>query len=153
MSESKLPIIHKAPVEGLRFNIAQTGLAIGDTAEIDRLSDGRIGVFAKVRKPIFGVFSRRKVELLGHLGPMVEDLLAPPLSSGAPLRIRIVDLIPEHLSNGYPPEVYISVWGDPRFIAPFLGVPGGFLTPDLDDEEEDPPAKGRPTHMSCIQPA
>ena len=32
MSDSKLPLIHKAPVEGLTIHVARTGLSIGDTA-------------------------------------------------------------------------------------------------------------------------
>ncbi len=43
MSDAKLPLIHKAPVEGLAIHVARTGLSIGDPAWLDRLSDGRIG--------------------------------------------------------------------------------------------------------------
>ena len=50
MSDAKLPLIHKAPVEGLEIHVARTGLAIGDSARLDRLSDGRIGVFARLRR-------------------------------------------------------------------------------------------------------
>ena len=45
MSDSKLPLIHKAPVEGLGVHVARTRLSIGDPAWLDRLTDGRIGVF------------------------------------------------------------------------------------------------------------
>lgn len=127
MSDNKLPLIHKAPVEGLQVHVARAGLVIGDPASLDRLSDGRIGVFAQVRQPFLGIFPRRRRVLIGHLGPSVEDILAPSLSHGNALRIRIIDLTPEHLANGYPPEIYISVWGDPRFLAPTLGVPEAFL--------------------------
>ncbi|NJM83689.1 MAG: hypothetical protein HC844_15595 [Tabrizicola sp.] len=154
MSDNKLPIIHKAPVEGIRMNVARAGLAIGDEAQIDRLSDGRIGVFARVRKPLFGVFTRRKTELLGHLGPMAEDLLSLPLSQGSSLRIRIVDLLPEHLANGYPPEVYISVWGDPRHISPFLGIPAASAAQDgIDAAEDQQVVQGKAARLPRIHPA
>lgn len=128
MTDAKLPLIHKAPVEGLIIHVARTGLAIGDTAWLDRLSDGRIGVFADLRHRLFGLIPRRRPGLMGHLGPIAEEIVAPSLAHGDALRVRIIDLVPEHLSNGYPPEVYISVWGDPRHLHPVLEAAG--LLPD-----------------------
>lgn len=127
MSDTKLPILHKAPVEGIKVHVARAGLVIGDVAALDRLPDGRIGVFALARQPIFGIIPRRRRTLIGHLGPMAEDLLTPALAQGDALRIRIIDLTPEHLANGFPPEIYISVWGDPRHLSPSFGVPEAFL--------------------------
>jgi hypothetical protein len=124
MTDAKLPLIHKAPVEDLVIHVARTGLAIGDHAWLDRLGDGRIGVFANLRQPFLGVFPRQRRGLLGHLGPMAEEIVAPSLAHGDDLRVRIIDLTPEHLANGYPPEVYISVWGDPRHLNPILEAAG-----------------------------
>jgi len=138
MSDSKFPLIHKAPVEGLLINVARAGLVIGDTAGIDRLPDGRIGVYARIRRPFLGVIPRRCTVLIGHLGPSVEDILAPSLSHGDKLRVRIIDLTPEHLSHGFPPELYISVWGDPRHLKPVFGVPDAFAP--LADPEPVPKA-------------
>ena len=139
MTDSKLPLIHKAPVEGIRVNVARAGLVIGDTAAIDRLPDGRIGVFARVRKPYLGVIPHRQTVLIGHLGPSVEDILAPSLSHGDALRIRVIDLTPEHLSNGFPPEIYISVWGDPRHLAQGLGAAEAYQA--FAEREADQPAR------------
>jgi hypothetical protein len=124
MSDAKLPLIHKAPVEGLAIHVARTGLAIGDMAWLDRLSDGRIGVYARLKKPLFGVIPRHREGLVGHLGPVAEEIIAPSLAHGDDLRVRIIDLTPEHLANGYPPEVYISIWGDPRHLQPALASVG-----------------------------
>jgi hypothetical protein len=128
MTDAKLPLIHKAPVEGLTVHVARTRLAIGDPAWLDRLSDGKVGVFAEVRQMFLGVFPRKRPALLGHLGPVAEEIVAPSLAHGDALRVRIIDLVPEHLSNGYPPEIYISVWGDPRHLNPVLEATG--LLPD-----------------------
>jgi hypothetical protein len=144
MTEAKLPLIHKAPVEGLVVNVAQTGLAIGDTAWLDRLTDGRIGVFGRLRKPILGLIPRLKPGLVGHLGPMAEEIVAPSLAHGDALRVRIIDLVPEHLANGFPPEVYISVWGDPRHLQPIL------LAAGLSAPEDVEPLPGR---FSGLKPA
>jgi hypothetical protein len=141
MSDAKLPLIHKAPVEGIAVHVARTGLSIGDAAWLDRMSDGRIGVFAQVRKMLFGLIPRHRSALLGHLGPVAEEIVAPSLAHGDDLRVRIIDLTPEHLSNGYPPEVYISVWGDPRHLQPVLEAAG--LMPD-------PPPK-RLTSLRAVQ--
>ncbi|MBA3911877.1 MAG: hypothetical protein C0524_18860 [Rhodobacter sp.] len=144
MTDAKLPLIHKAPVEGLQVHVARAGLTIGDTAWLERLSDGRVGVFAQLRRPILGFIPRLRPGPVGHLGPVAEEIVAPSLAHGDALRVRIIDLVPEHLSNGFPPEVYISVWGDPRHLQPILQTPG--LTEDPDDS----PAPGG---LSTLKPA
>jgi hypothetical protein len=146
MTDAKLPLIHKAPVEGLAVHVARTGLSIGDSAWLERLSDGRIGVFAQVRRPILGLIPRHRPALLGHLGPIAEEIVAPSLAHGDPLRVRIIDLTPEHLANGYPPEIYISVWGDPRHLHPVLEAAG--LIPEAADPEPSPP----PRRLSGLRP-
>jgi hypothetical protein len=143
MTDAKLPLIHKAPVEGLAVHVARTGLAIGDAAWLDRLGDGRIGVFATIRSPILGLIPRRRAAFLGHLGPLAEEIVTPSLAAGDPLRVRIIDLVPEHLANGFPPEIYISVWGDPRHLAPVLEAAG--LTPE--------PAPPPPRKLTTLRPA
>lgn len=144
MTDAKLPLIHKAPVEGLQINVARAGIAIGDTAWLDRLTDGRVGVFARLRQPIFGLIPRLRPGLVGHLGPMAEEIVAPSLAHGDALRVRIIDLVPEHLSNGFPPEVYISVWGDPRHLQPIL------LATGLAENMQDTPPPGK---FSGLKPA
>lgn len=146
MSDAKLPLIHKAPVEGLEIHVARAGLAIGDQARLDRLSDGRIGVFARLNKPILGLIPHHREGLVGHLGPVAEEIISPSLAHGDDLRVRIIDLTPEHLANGYPPEVYISVWGDPRHLQPILASVG------LPPMPEQPKAKA-PKGLSGLRPA
>ncbi|MFM7336159.1 MAG: hypothetical protein ACKO2N_20955 [Tabrizicola sp.] len=146
MSDAKLPLIHKAPVEGLAIHVARTGLAIGDSARLERLSDGRIGVFARLKKPILGLIPHHRDGLVGHLGPVAEEILSPSLAHGDDLRVRIIDLTPEHLANGYPPEVYISVWGDPRHLQPIL------TTVDLPPQLPEPKPRA-PKGLSGLRPA
>jgi hypothetical protein len=139
MTDAKLPLIHKAPVEGLTIHVARTRLAIGDHAWLDRLPDGKVGVFAEVRTMFLGLIPRQRPALLGHLGPLAEEIVAPSLAHGDPLRVRIIDLVPEHLSNGFPPEVYISVWGDPRHLTPVLEATG--LLQDPQPQPQAQPTK------------
>jgi hypothetical protein len=142
MTDAKLPLIHKAPVEGLTIHVARTRLAIGDPAWLDRISDGRVGVFAQVRRRVLGLVPLRRPALIGHLGPLAEEIVAPSLAHDDPLRVRIIDLTPEHLANGYPPEVFISVWGDPRHLYPILQAT------DL-----LPPPEPAPRRISKLSPA
>jgi hypothetical protein len=86
-----------------------------------------------------GLIPRQRPAHLGHLGPLAEEIVAPSLAHGDPLRVRIIDLVPEHLSNGYPPEVYISVWGDPRHLNPVLEATGLMQQPQ--PLQQPPPAK------------
>lgn len=151
MSDTILPLIHKAPVEGIRVHVARAGLMIGDNAAIDRLSDGRIGVFASVKAPVLGIFPRRRTMLIGHLGPLADNIIAPAISQGDGLRVRIIDVTPEHLANGYPPEVYISVWGHPRYLTTLFGVPEAFSRPESSEPQPEKPESGR--SMATAQPA
>jgi len=120
MSDAKLALIRKAQVAGLAVHVSRAGLALGDTAWLETLADGRIGVFARVNRRLFWIFARKRPGLLGHLGPVAEDILAPSLAHGDRLRVRIIDLVPEHLAKADGPEVHISVWGDPRHLHPVL---------------------------------
>lgn len=144
MTDAKLPLIHKAPVEELRVHVARTGISIGDPAWLERLTDGRVGVFARLRQPILGLIPRHRSGLLGHLGPIAEEIVTPSLAHGDALRVRIIDLVPEHLANGYPPEIYISVWGDPRHLQPVLLSTGLMADPGFAVTEAASPPQKRP---------
>ncbi|WP_225030263.1 hypothetical protein [Xinfangfangia pollutisoli] len=124
------PILPQVPVEGIAVHIARAGLSMGDTAEARLMPDGRVGIYARVRQSLLGVIPRRRIGYLGHLGPVAGQIVAPALLDGAPLRLRIVQLTPEHLAGAGAPEIEISVWGDPRLLVPFLNVPDIFLPPD-----------------------
>ena len=145
MSDAKLPLLHKAPVEELRVHVARSGMAIGDTARIERLADGRVGIFARIRQPILGLIPRWRDGLIGVLGPLAEEVVSPSLDHGDALRVRIVALVPEYLANGFPPEVHVSVWGDPRHLSPMIAalVPNSGL-------ELPPRPQGRLSRLEMI---
>jgi hypothetical protein len=111
MHEILQPLIRKAQIVGLRVNVGKAGLCIGDTAHLEFLDDGQIGLFAQGKQRWLGVFPRRCLLHLGQLGPIATDILAEPLRKEMHLRVRIVGLTPEHLSETRQPEVFVSVWG------------------------------------------
>lgn len=143
MSDAKLPLLHKAPVEGLRLHVARSGLALGDAARLLRLADGSIGVIATVRQPILGLIPRRRETVIGRLDPLAEEIISPSLDHGDALRVRVVALMPEYLANGNPPEVHVSVWGDPRHLFPVVAA-----LPQASAPELSPQPKGRLTRLA-----
>lgn len=140
------PILPVVPVEGIAVNISRSGLAMGDRCEARLMSDGRVGIFARVRQPILRVIPRWRQGYLGHLGPVAGQVMAPALLEGASLRVRVVQLTPEHLAGPGMPEIMISVWGDPRWLTPFLAVPAAFQTMDLEPAPE-PALRNRPRRL------
>lgn len=112
MQDIMQPLIHKAPVMGLRVNVTRTGLCIGDQAELRLLPDGQIGIYAPVRRRILGLIPRQVLLHLGQLGPQATAIIGEAMRHEMHLRVRIVGLTPEHLCGEAGPEIYISIWGD-----------------------------------------
>lgn len=138
------PILPLVPVEGLRVHVGRSALSMGDAAGLRLLADGRVGVFARVRRRWAGLVPLRRDTCIGHLGPIAAGIVTPALLEEAPLRLRVVSLTPEHLAGSGPPEVFVSIWGDPRLLAPYLSVPEAFLPPrPAEGPEETAPRKGR----------
>lgn len=121
MQDNKLPLLPKSPVMGVQIHVGRSGLAMGDTAQLLRLEGGSIGIFAKVSVSLLGFIPWRSLRLIGQLSPEAEAVVGPSLDHGDELRVRIVGLNPEHLAGGRPPEVYVSVWGDPRHLTTARG--------------------------------
>lgn len=109
------PIIHKAAVIDMKIALRNTGLSIGDPAELHLTDQGQIAVHAYIHKRSF-LFSRRKLTYIGHLGAKAMPLLAPALRRGNYLRVRVVGLTPEHLATDGKAEMHISVWGTTRHL-------------------------------------
>ena len=112
------PLIHKAAVRDIAVHVARTGLSIGAEAALHILPDGRVGVFARLTRRFLGLIPRQVTVQIGVLGPHACALIAPAVERHELLRVRIVGLTPEHLTApGMGPEVFVSVWGDPRHVA------------------------------------
>jgi hypothetical protein len=118
MTDLLQPLIHKAAVHDICVDVSRSKLCIGDPVQLLPLGDGRIGVVAESRSRWFWVIPRRVSRLIGVLGPLASELIAPAVVQGEQLRVRIVGLTPEHLAQTPGrAEVHISVWGDPRHIS------------------------------------
>ena len=127
MAERLDSILPQVPVEGIAIHIGRARLCMGDEARARLLPDGRVGIFARVWRPRLGIIPSWRETYLGHLGPIPEQVLAPALAEGVPLRLRVVVLTPEHLAHAGLPEIHVSVWADQRLIAPYLALPEFYL--------------------------
>jgi hypothetical protein len=145
MQDILQPLISKAQVVGLRVNVGKTGLCIGDTAHLEFLDDGQIGLFAHGQQHFLGVFPRRRLLHLGQLGPIASDILAEPLRREQHLRVRIVGLTPEHLSETRQPEVFVSVWGT---LDKMTGVTPATARADQSAPTQTRPPLARPPQAS-----
>jgi hypothetical protein len=110
MNQTMLPLIHKAPVQGLQVHVVRSGLALGDELEAVALDDGTIGIVARIRARFLGLIPHHRLALIGRFGPQATGLLLPELDRGESLRLRIVGLTPEFLAGPGGAEVHVSVW-------------------------------------------
>lgn len=52
------PILPQVPIEGITLHIGRSGLLMGDAAEARMMADGRVGVWARVKRPVLGIVPR-----------------------------------------------------------------------------------------------
>jgi len=113
MPQTLLPLIHKAKLQGLTVHVARSGLSLGDEAQVQSLADGTVGVMARVRARLLGLWPVHRMRVIGHFGPKASALLLPELDKGEALRVRVVGVTPEFLAGPEGAEVHVSVWVRP----------------------------------------
>lgn len=75
-------------------------------------ADGSVGAYADRPAGLFGLRPGGPVRI-GALTGQARDLLAPAIETGAPLRVRIVELVPTQIAPDGRARIAVSVWGDP----------------------------------------
>lgn len=114
MQETLQPLLSKAQVNDLLFNVARSGLSMGDTAWLILAEEGRVAVCASV-KTQFLFWMRSKNKILGYLTDMDSAVVLPNLRANDALRVRIVGLTPEHLAPEGKAVLHVSVWGHRQY--------------------------------------
>jgi len=109
------PLLAQAQVAEIAFNVARSGLTLGDKASLAIADEGRVAVLAETSAP-FLLWSRRKMRLLGYLSPADGAIVLPRLEANDLLRVRIVGLTPEHLGQDGRAGMQISIWGHQPYI-------------------------------------
>ncbi|KPQ06626.1 MAG: hypothetical protein HLUCCA12_10090 [Rhodobacteraceae bacterium HLUCCA12] len=106
-------ILHKTPLLPAAETPPSLGLELGDAVELEAEAEGTVR--ASIWRhgmwlPLVGRRARRVP--LGHLRPEAAELVAPALSQGTDLRVRVVEICPAHLSEDGRDYVCLSIWGD-----------------------------------------
>lgn len=111
-------LIHKAALADVPDD-ASIGRLSGGTAVQSVLQENGIVAAWAVPEPRgpFGLFAG-KLTRIGRLETQATALLAPALRAQAPLRVRIIEVVPRHLSRGPTEDISIPVWGDPAVLGP-----------------------------------
>ena len=90
----------------------------GDAVGLRLEEDGAVtALLALPSRLPFGL-GRPREFAAGKLGQKASQLLKPALETHAHLRVRVVEIEPAHLSHNGRSRLYISVWGDPKLVAP-----------------------------------
>lgn len=105
------PLIYKTTLEMKRSPV---WLSPGTPIDLQASQDGT--VFALARRAARWPFRGEKRVRIGALRPDAAELLRPLLERGAHLRVRIVVLVPAHLTPDRQARVAVSVWGDARAL-------------------------------------
>jgi hypothetical protein len=105
------PLIYKTTLEMERF---PAWLSPGTPLTLTTFPDGSVKAIATraARWPFRG----EKTVQIGALRPNAVEILRPLLNTGAHLRVRIVALVPAHLTPDREARVAVSVWGDARSL-------------------------------------
>ena len=104
-------IIHKAEVD-LIIDPVSAGICPSDKASLVLNPDATVNVF--VEKPVRLAFRAGATRLIhiGKLESLAAEALTPALKSSTHLRIRIVEVEPQHVTRTGKAAVFLSVWGN-----------------------------------------
>lgn len=99
----------------LRMERSPSWLSPGDPLELELVGDAVVAVIA--RRSARWPFRGEKRVRIGTLREQATEIALPLLASGTRIRVRIVALVPAHLTPDREARVAVSVWGDVRALA------------------------------------
>ena len=101
----------KPKVYDLKIDVAKTNLCIGDDLETDVDAKGALELFYFKEIGFINRFlGRKKSKRLGSLSSEDSKNLSQKLKKAHKIRVRVVDILPKHLSKNKYDEVHVSVW-------------------------------------------
>ena len=104
-------IFKKTEVHDLKIDIVKTKLCIGDELEISDDTQGVTDLFFYKKNGFFAkLLGRKKLKALGSLSAEDSGKLIQKLHGSHKSRVRVVDILPKHLSKVGYDRVYVSVW-------------------------------------------
>lgn len=108
-------LIYKTPLVVER---APSWLAPNSPVTLRLQADGTVAAFAQRPSSWLTRFGLSRPVRIGVLDEEAGDFLRPILDAGTPLRVRIVELLPTHLSVDRRARISVSVWGAVAQITP-----------------------------------
>lgn len=99
-------LIYKTELMAVR---SPNWLMPNDVVSLVAESDVTIGAYVDRPPALLGLISRRPLRI-GILGASARRMLSPALKNDLALRVRIVEVVPPHLSPTKQARVSISVW-------------------------------------------
>ena len=104
-------IFEKTKVHDLKVDVVKANLCIGDDLEIDVAAKGVLELFCFKEIGFINRFwGRKKSKCLGSLSSEDSKNLSQKLKKAHKIRVRVVDILPKHLSKNKYDEVHVSVW-------------------------------------------
>ena len=101
------PLIYKTTLEMER---SPSWLTPETAIDLETCPDGAVAVFAR-QPPLWPFRGERRVRI-GTWRAEAADFMSPLLDAGGRIRVRIVTLVPTHITTDGFARVAISVWGD-----------------------------------------
>ena len=103
-------IFEKTKVYDLKIDVAKTNLCIGDDLEIDVDAKGALELFYFKEIGFINRFlGRKKSKRLGSLSSEDSKNLSQKLKKANKIRVRVVDILPKHLSKNKYDDAHVSV--------------------------------------------
>jgi hypothetical protein len=104
-------LFHKAELTNLEVNPADVSLPIGAHVSSMQEAQDLVGAYVTIpsRWP-FGIGGEKLIRL-GGLDPAISPLICSVGVDLAQLRVRVVEIVPSHLSESGIASVYVSIWG------------------------------------------
>ena len=103
-------IFEKTKVHDLKVDVVKANLCIGDDLEIDMVAKGVLELFYfKEMSFISRFLGRKKPKRLKALSSEDSENLSQKLKKAHKIRVRVVDILPKHLSKNKYDEAHVSV--------------------------------------------
>lgn len=106
------PLIYQTTLEMER---SPAWLTPGAPLELEAFEDGTVAAIAI--RPARWPFRGGKRVRIGTLRSQAAGLARPMIASGTRIRVRIVVLVPAHLTPDGATRVAVSLWGDPDALS------------------------------------
>ncbi len=116
-------LIQKTSLVRLEAKPHSLRVGLGDPVQLVQDEGADIAVLVSVPSWIPFGLGKPWMARLGYLDTPAQRLLMPAVRSGAPLRVRIVEIEVAHLNTHGAERISVSVWGEGWDVSPIVARP------------------------------